>query len=661
MKNQLLTLTTAALLVASCLAGCVTEGDSDDDDAPYSLSEDGEGKADGLAGAWVGSPLDSDPGPMPGDGWAELFAQVPNYRTLSRALGASWLVVDPATGKTKLQVIDEQRAAQDPPLDPIPEYTLTKDKFRYEMGPIFYRGRLDGTAHVLVVGQDAATDEALVSRAFVGGTGQKVQALLNQIGITKSYICLNTFIYSIYEQYDEFTEELATGTAIKDYRNQLFDKVLRENHIDLIVSFGAAAHESVQIYRDEMLGGKLPANVRWVKFMHPGAAGVDPNQIKAVAASFAHGWKSIWSYRRSHPGWLPLDPDARKYKGSTYYYVSNDIPYRDLPYGVTRELGTGGTKSERGSSGLRVQLRSANGARYEAPDVAFPKTASKSRSGLALGSEDLTWEPSKSDPLAFDRGPTRDWVELLATTPPLAQIEAEAGIDVATDFVNPIWYRGRLDGSPARTLIIAQDAGIDQQIAGRALTGDAGQKINHLLANVGAGTDYVMVNAFPYATANVAPEALAGLITTPSLAAFRDQLLQRIVAEKQPTVVLTFGPLAARAWASAGITASVTWIALADPHDPLAYQSWNQNLPALRAAFGTAETTVSKTYTASGFPNTRAMIPRADLHWGLPMWFGTSGDLSQQADASWLFWNAPTWVNYEPPTPAPGSVPAQKL
>jgi len=35
----------------------------------------------------------------------------------------------------------------------------------------------------------------------------------------------------------------------------------------------------------------------------------------------------------------------------------------------------------------------------------------------------------------------------------------------ATDFVSPVWYRGRLDGTPVKTLILAQDLGIDQQIA----------------------------------------------------------------------------------------------------------------------------------------------------------------------------------------------------
>ena len=40
--------------------------------------------------------------------------------------------------------------------------------FHTHFGPLFYRGRLDGSARVLVVGQDPATDETLGGRAFVG-------------------------------------------------------------------------------------------------------------------------------------------------------------------------------------------------------------------------------------------------------------------------------------------------------------------------------------------------------------------------------------------------------------------------------------------------------------------------------------------------------------
>jgi hypothetical protein len=105
-----------------------------------------------------GSPADHDPGPTPA--WAELFADTPNYRGIGLA--------------------------------------LTNAKFRWHFGPMFYRGRTaEGAARVLIIGQEGAQDESLSHRSFTGGTGARMQHLLNHLGITRSYLFLNTFVYPI--------------------------------------------------------------------------------------------------------------------------------------------------------------------------------------------------------------------------------------------------------------------------------------------------------------------------------------------------------------------------------------------------------------------------------------------------------------------------------
>jgi len=632
-------------------AGC---GAPEDEDAyPFEVGDEPAegGKADSLAGKYAGSPLEFDRGPS--ESWADLFARVPNYRQVSRDLGAQWLVPGP-DGKTRYDLVNAARAAAAKPLPPIAKYTLTGDKFRYEMGPIFYRGRLDGTARVLVVGQDAATDEALVSRAFVGGTGQKVQYLLNSLGITKSYLCVNTFIYSIFEQYDEFTDELAMNGAIKDYRNDLMAKAFDENPIELIISFGSAAHDSVRKFRDQRLGGKLPPNVEWVQALHPGAAAVglppagttdqpiDDTLLKAVAASFARGYKRVWDRKQRQSGWLQPDSDGLKYRKSTYYYMSNDVPYRDLPFGVSPEAGRGGTKSERAQSGLQVQFRSSKGARYMAPSVPFPSTVQSRYSGVTLDSGELSWEPPKiNSGRRHDPGPSAAWAERFAKTPAQEIIEAESGVQIASDFSEPVWYRGRLEG-PAKVLVLIHDFGVDQAISGRAATGEAGQKLAHLLANVGVGLDYVVLNPFPYRTSNVALEQIETLALSPSLAAFRNQMIEELLAEKKITTVITLGHIAESAFQP--ITFKGTWIKLAHPSDSDAPASWNAALPQLKALFGGP----AKSYRSTSFKNIRAAIPREDLAWGKPMWFGSSGDLSMHPHESWIFWNAPRWMNTQP-------------
>jgi len=66
--------------------------------------------------------------------------------------------------------------------------------FRVEWGPIFHRGRLDGSAVLLVVGQDPAAHESAARRILVGVAGQRAQGLLSKLGITRSYVMVNTFL-----------------------------------------------------------------------------------------------------------------------------------------------------------------------------------------------------------------------------------------------------------------------------------------------------------------------------------------------------------------------------------------------------------------------------------------------------------------------------------
>src|SRR5437660_534874 len=64
--------------------------------------------------------------------------------------------------------------------------------FRTEWGPIFHRGRLDGTARVLILGQDPAQHETIARRILVGEAGQRIQGFLAKLGIDRSYVMVNT-------------------------------------------------------------------------------------------------------------------------------------------------------------------------------------------------------------------------------------------------------------------------------------------------------------------------------------------------------------------------------------------------------------------------------------------------------------------------------------
>src|SRR3954452_9567276 len=72
--------------------------------------------------------------------------------------------------------------------------------FRLEWGPIFHRGRLDGSARVLVIGQDPAQHETIARRILVGEAGHRLQGFLFKLGMDRSYTMGNTFVYCLFGQ-----------------------------------------------------------------------------------------------------------------------------------------------------------------------------------------------------------------------------------------------------------------------------------------------------------------------------------------------------------------------------------------------------------------------------------------------------------------------------
>src|SRR3954465_3913442 len=96
-------------------------------------------------------------------------------------------------------------------------------QFRIEWGPIFHRGRLDGSARVLVIGQDPAQHETVVRRILVGEAGRRVQGPLAKLGITRSHVFINTYLYSVYGSVKAATRR---SPNLVDYRNRWLNALL---------------------------------------------------------------------------------------------------------------------------------------------------------------------------------------------------------------------------------------------------------------------------------------------------------------------------------------------------------------------------------------------------------------------------------------------------
>ena len=141
--------------------------------------------------------------------------------------------------------------------------------FRTKWGPIFYRGRLDGSARLLVIGQDPAQHEAFARRILMGEAGRRVQGFMAKLGFTKRYVMINAFVYGIFNQKIAGPHVLDAG--IVAYRNKWFDAILASGKIQAVVAFGSYADKAWQQYRTTASGKKVTA--AYLHILHPTSAG----------------------------------------------------------------------------------------------------------------------------------------------------------------------------------------------------------------------------------------------------------------------------------------------------------------------------------------------------------------------------------------------------
>jgi len=138
------------------------------------------------------------------------------------------------------------------------------DQFRIEWGPIFHRGRLDGSARVLVIGQDPAQHETIVRRILVGEAGRRIQGLLAKIGVTRSYVFINAYLYSVYGSVKAKTRK---DPKLIDYRNRWLDALLVGSQVEAVVALGQTADEAWKLWKASSAAQSV--SVAYAAVTHP--------------------------------------------------------------------------------------------------------------------------------------------------------------------------------------------------------------------------------------------------------------------------------------------------------------------------------------------------------------------------------------------------------
>ena len=216
--------------------------------------------------------------------------------------------------------------------------------FRTEWGPIFHRGRLDGSSRLLIIGQDPAQHETIIRRILVGEAGERIQGFCAKLGIDRSYTFINSFLYSVYGSATKYNDD----PPIFEYRNKWINAILDTQKIEAVVCLGDLAGKAWELWRAS--GGR---DVPQIKIWHPtrpesSSKGKPAGELAKQTRLMLENWNAGLEGIRGaivHPDRaVPLVPYGEE-------FATGDkvpIPARDIPPGLPAWMISGDAWAQRG-------------------------------------------------------------------------------------------------------------------------------------------------------------------------------------------------------------------------------------------------------------------------------------------------------------------------
>jgi hypothetical protein len=173
-----------------------------------------------------------------------------------------------------------------------------------------------------------------VRRILVGEAGHRTQGLMAKLGFDRSYLMINTFLYSVFGKSGGTTH--AHDPAIIAYRNRWLDAIFAANQIEAVVALGQLAADAWQTWRQTTTGKNHSPPFAHVT--HPtqpeSGAGGDPTKLRQLIKAMLANWNEALA--QLHP--QIRNPDT---PGELVPYGSNfkagervEIPEFDVPAGL---------------------------------------------------------------------------------------------------------------------------------------------------------------------------------------------------------------------------------------------------------------------------------------------------------------------------------------
>jgi hypothetical protein len=128
-----------------------------------------------------------------------------------------------------------------------PDTAAQRTLFWYDRGPVFYRGRLSGSARLLGIASDPGPTERAACRTPVGDAGQRVQGFLSKLGLTRSYVLVNAHPFALHSGKANQAKPLLAKPAHRDWRNQFYDAVVGPK-LQAVAAFGDQAQEALRLW-----------------------------------------------------------------------------------------------------------------------------------------------------------------------------------------------------------------------------------------------------------------------------------------------------------------------------------------------------------------------------------------------------------------------------
>jgi uracil-DNA glycosylase len=205
----------------------------------------------------------------------------------------------------------------------LPSYASHRELFWYDWGPIFYRGRLNGSARLLGIASDPGPTERIACRTLVGDAGQRVQGFLTKLGLTRSYALVNAHPYALHPGKASKALQLLKATEHKNWRNKFYADITGPD-LEAIVAFGGQAQAAL---------------AEWTS--HPGVPVFNiPHPSSDNETVLLDKWRQAIVDLRAI---VTPDPDGdpgvpnygNKFAESDYA----PVPARDLPFGLPAWFG----------------------------------------------------------------------------------------------------------------------------------------------------------------------------------------------------------------------------------------------------------------------------------------------------------------------------------